>query len=254
MQRVAQRVGVAGANLALPPLAEPVDRGVVEGHLGRDAADRPAGRAKPEAQLGLLARDHRGAEAADLGQGRDAHQGVAPALVRVADLAVPLHVTQAVVDGRVRVLLAPPPAHDREARVRADRGERRREPRRRQEAVTVDQLRELQLRVVRAELLETGVAAARRGERGRVVQRHDRRTRAGRESGTGVGRTGVDVDDGRAHRQGSEAAAQPLALVPPDDDDTDLGRARRRVRNHRAKLTDLRSSAALFRDRVTLRY
>ena len=106
-------IGVAGTDVALPPLAKVRYRGVMQGHLGAQAMDCPAGLAKTDAHLRLFAGYDVGVVTADLLEGGDADHRVAAAGVRLAHWRVPFDVAEAVIDRGVGMLLTAAAADDR---------------------------------------------------------------------------------------------------------------------------------------------
>ena len=214
--------GVAGAEGAAPPLAEAGQGRVVAGHLGVEALDPPAPEAQALAEVRLLPGDQRRVEAAGLAEGRDPHQGVPAAGEGGADGGVPLQVAQEVVGGGAGLALAPAAADHGQAGVGEEGRPGGLQPVGDDLAVAVDELDEGRARHDGQQPVGPRVAGAGRGERGVAIQLDDLGAGAAGEVEAAVGRAGVHVDDpaGRA-RQGIQAGAEPVPLVPPDDDDAD---------------------------------
>ena len=218
---------MSGAARAAPPLAEAVDVGIVERHLGIDAPDRPAPASKPEAELGLFPRDERGVVAAHFVKRRDPHQRVAAAGLRLADGRIPFGIDQTIVDRRLGKAFAPAPTDHGRAGGRVEEVAGRFDPAGLNLAIAVDELDIGRRQRIRLGGCQTGVSGAGGGEALRGIESHDLGPARLGLGDAAIGRATVDVDEViDVAQKRLEAADQARALVPADDDRSDA-RARR---------------------------
>ena len=212
--------GVARAARPLPPLPEAMQRDIMDRHLARDALDQPVPAPHAQAKVGLLAGDEVLGIAARLDERADAEHGVAPTGLSPAHGNVPLIVAHHVVSARLRVALASTAENNRQLRVPHERFGRRVDPAGHHFAVAIDHLNEGEVRVPLKQGGQSGVAGARRGERGRIAELHDGEAETSGQRHAAIGRARVDVHALLAERlDGPQAAAKALAFVPADHDD-----------------------------------
>ena len=120
--------------------------------------------------------------------------------------------------------LAAAPADGSDLRVSVEEPRRRVDPRRRDLAITVDELEVARRVRLRLQDARTSVARARCGEGLAQIECMHLHAECGRHVDGTVGRAGIDVDHvRRLGRHGHDTAAQPLAFVAAYDDDTDAG-------------------------------
>ena len=207
------------------------------GHPGIDPPDLPAARLQPRAQFGLLPRQQVGAKPARFFVSRNAIQRVAAAGPRRANRRIPLRVAHCVVHRCRRMRLEPATTNDGGSRVRAKETLGIAQPIGIEQAVPVDELHQLHVRIFGSQRSITGNPTSRGTQQSALRKHHDLDTEAVCDRDASVARRRIGIDDPRRlAEQRHQARFQPGSFVAPDRDDADHRRQSGRSRTFRSQL------------------
>ena len=202
---------------------------IVLRHRDIDSPNLPARCSHSCGHFGLLAGAQLLTITVDLIERRTPDQRVSAARCALPGGRIPFLVTHAVVDRRIRVRFETAAANHGDFGLIPKEVQRRRQPLRLQDAVTVKKLHEVALGGSLQQLPIASVSAARGGERAVIGECDDRRAEPFSQSSASIGRTRIGVNDSICHcEHRAEASFEPRPFVSADDDEADGCQRQRR--------------------------